>query len=65
MGFTSVGLTLIIAIPTFCILTTLKKLFQLAILLDTIMLTSLVSSLSFVSLILIFDQAGTWYYLAI
>jgi hypothetical protein len=65
MAFTSVAFTMIIAVPTFCILTTLKQFLQLAILLDTIMLTSLVSGFSFVSLILIFDQGGTWYYPAI
>jgi hypothetical protein len=56
---------MIIAIPTFYRLTTLKQLFELAILLDTIMLTSFVAGLSFISLMLILDQGGTWYFPAI
>ena len=55
----------LIAFPTFFYLTTLKKLIQQVLLLDTMLIATLVAMIAFVNLMLLFDTGSSWHYKAI
>jgi len=58
----SSGVNVIIALPTFFYITTLKNIFQLFSLIDTIMVVTFAASIAFVNLILLFDKTDDWYW---
>jgi hypothetical protein len=58
----SLGVNAVIALPTFFYITTLKSIFQLFGLIDTIMVVTFAAAIAFVNLILLFDKTDDWYW---
>jgi hypothetical protein len=56
----ALGYSLLISIPTLAYLTTFKKYFQQAFLVDNVLIASFVAIVAFINLMLLFDRGGSW-----
>ncbi len=58
----SLGVTLVVSIPTFLYLTSIKELIKLFFLIDTILVMTLAAVVAFINMIMLFDKNGEWYW---
>jgi hypothetical protein len=61
----ALGFTVIVSIPTFLYLTSLKNLLKLFTLIDTIMVVTLAAGVAFINLMYIFDDDDDWFWTVI
>jgi len=61
----ALGFTVVVAMPTFLYLTTIKNLLKLTFLIDTIMVVTLAAAVAFINLMLIFDDDDDWFWTVI